>query len=522
MEGMAATAFLRFVLAAAAGMAALAAAAQDFPLTIIHTNDIHSHAEPSRVRDVMLGGFARQSGLIQKLRAESKNPIVLNAGDSFQGTIYFNVYEGMAEAAFMNLAGFQAMAVGNHEFDKGPGPLGKFIDQVSFPVLAANLDVSAEPALKDKVKPSTIIMAGGQKIGVVGAITPDTPSISSPGPTVKFLNLLSSVQKEVDLLIAQGINKVVLLSHLGYGDDLRLARQLRGVDVVVGGHSHTLLGRLTVPGFDRTDGEYPTMVTGADSGRTLVVQAWEWGKVVGKLEVVFDPEGRVKSWSGRPHQVDETAPIDKRAASLVAALRKPVESLISQMVGETAEALPRTTDEGDNLMGYVVADAQLAYLKDKGAVAAFMNRGGVRRDLPKGKVSYGDLIEVQPFTNTLVLIDLTGAEIKAMLEHGVMGSVERGPVIIPSAGAWYRFDTSKPEGQRVVEAVVGGAPLDPAKTYRVVVNSFMAGGGDGLVMLRDSAGARTDTGFVDVDSLVAYFKSAQPLAVTERNRMRRG
>lgn len=494
------------LLALALGGLALA---RDFTLTVIHTNDIHSHAEPSRVRDATLGGFARQSGLIKKLRAESVNPIVLNAGDSFQGTIFFNVYEGMAEAAFMNLAGFQAMALGNHEFDKGPAPLGKFLDQVTFPVLAANIDVSAEPLLAGKVKPSTIIEVNGEKIGVVGAITPDTPNISSPGPTVKWLDPVVSIQREVDRLTIQSIGKIILLSHMGYREDLDLAGKLRGVDVIVGGHSHSVLGDLGIPGFTRKDGDYPTVRKGLDGKDTLVVQAWEWGKVVGKLEVTFDSSGDIKSFKGQPVLVDEKAPVDQQVAAMVAAFRKPVESLITQKVGETTLELGRGPD---GLMGFIVADAQLEFVKDKGVVAAFMNPGGVRRNLGAGSVSYGDLIEVQPFTNTLVIFDLTGADIRTMIEQGLAND----RLLIPSAGTSYKV-----EGGKVAELAIAGAPVEDAKVYRIVVNSFMAGGGDSLTLLRDTKSPRIDTGFVDVDALVAWFRKASPVSSVPGGRIRR-
>jgi 5'-nucleotidase len=485
------------------------AAAKDFTLSVIHTNDIHSHAEPSRVRDVTLGGFARQSGLIKKLRSESANPIVLNAGDSFQGTIFFNVYEGMAEAAFMNLAGFQAMALGNHEFDKGPASLGRFLDQVTFPVLAANIDVSSDPALAGKVKPSAIIDVNGEKVGVVGAVTPDTPNISSPGPTVKWLDPVISIQREVDRLTVQSIGKIIVLSHMGYREDLDLAGKLRGVDVIVGGHSHSVLGDLGVPGFTRKDGDYPTIRKGLDGKDTLVVQAWEWGKVVGKLDVTFDAAGDIKSFKGRPVLVDDKAPVDQQVAAMVAAFRKPVESLISQKVGETAVELGRGPD---GLMGFIVADAQLDFVKDKGVVAAFMNPGGVRRNLGPGTVSYGDLVEVQPFTNTLVIFDLTGADIRAMIELGLAN--ER--FLIPSAGTSYRV-----EGGKAAELVIAGAPVEDAKVYKIVVNSFMAGGGDSLTLLRDTKSPKVDTGFVDVDALVAWFRKSSPVTAVPGPRIKR-
>ncbi|MCG9894771.1 MAG: metallophosphoesterase, partial [Fimbriimonadaceae bacterium] len=298
---------LAFLVAVTAAAVSLA---QGFTFTIIHANDVHSHVEPTVIRnrdtgtEVRLGGLSQAANLMQRLRRESTNPLLLHAGDAFQGTIYFNVYQGLSDAALMNLMGWQAMAVGNHEFDLGPKALADFAAQVRFPVLAANLDVSEEPLLKDRVKRSAILNTPGGRVGVVGAVTPDTPNISSPGPTVKFLPLAESVQAEVDMLTVQGVQAIVLLSHCGFTTDLELATQLRGVDVVVGGHSHTFLGRLEGPGLPRSQGDYPTVVRGLDGNRTLVVQAWEWAKLIGRLEVTLDDAGNVQAWKGAPELVD--------------------------------------------------------------------------------------------------------------------------------------------------------------------------------------------------------------------------
>jgi 5'-nucleotidase len=184
-------------------------------VTFLHTNDLHAHADPTKVKGVALGGYTRQASLILRLKEGESNPVLLNAGDTFQGTLFFNVYEGLADLQFMNLVGYQAMAVGNHEFDRGPVTLGTFARNARFPILAANLDVSAEPALAGLVHPSAVVMAGTEKLGVVGAVTPDVTNISSPGPKVKTKDLVSSVQAEVDKFHTQGIKKVVLLSHCG-------------------------------------------------------------------------------------------------------------------------------------------------------------------------------------------------------------------------------------------------------------------------------------------------------------------
>jgi len=488
-----------------------------FDLTILHTNDIHSRVEPARLGGKEIGGYARQATLIARLKSENPNPIVLNAGDSFQGTLYFNVYVGLADAACMNLIGYQAMAVGNHEFDRGPQPLATFAKLVQFPLLAANLDVSGEPELKGLIRPSAVLEAGGQRIGVVGAVTPDLFSISSPGENIKMRDLVSSVQGAVNELQSQGINKIVLLSHIGYSEDLELAAKLTGVDVIVGGHSHTALGKLEFPGAPSPRGEYPTVARSADGRTVLVVQAWEWGKVVGKLRVQFDESGHVAGWNGsEPIAVTQDVPEDPVVKSLIAALQRPIASLQSEKIGSTETPLgPVAGFQSENTMANVITDAMLDATAKQGSVAAFMNAGGVRAALEPGTITYGQAISVQPFNNTLVVLDLTGEELLKALEHGAGG----GGMLHPSRGSSYVLDRSKPPGGRVSEVVIAGKPLDRSATYRVTLNSFTAAGGDGHEVLKSAKGYRYDTGMLDIDALVDYIKSHSPLSRAPEGRI---
>lgn len=480
-------------------------------ITFVHTNDLHAHAEPSRVRDHVLGGYARQATLILKLRETEKNVVVLNGGDTFQGTLYFNTYEGLADLSFMNVIGYDAMAVGNHEFDRGPGPLGTFAKNARFPLLAANIDVRKEPTLKDVIKKSSVIEINGEKIGLVGAVTPDLPNISSPGPNVVMLDLFKSVQEEVNNLRRQGLNRIVLVSHCGYELEQELARRIRGLDVIIGGHSHTLLGDLKLKDI-KSFGSYPTVIEGAEGAPVLVVQAWEWGKAVGKLVVSFDAEGHARAWEGAPIPVTQDIPENPFVKQLYAAFEKPIAELRRTRVGEAAIDLPRDSSGGDSLMGNVIADSMLEATKKYGAVAAMMNRGGVRSSLNAGPVNYGQLIEVQPFGNTLVVLELTGAELDSALEL---------TQLLPSKGMSYNYESGAPEGSRVSEIRINDRLVRPNDKVTICFNSFSAGGGDGLSPLNQAKGKRTDTGIVDLDALIEYFKSNSPVRAQNERRIRR-
>jgi 5'-nucleotidase len=498
------------------GLAAISAAQKPITVTVLHTNDLHAHVEPTMIRRVPFGGYARQATYIRQVRGKEPNVLLLNGGDTFQGTLYFNVYEGLADLAFMNAVGYDAMAVGNHEFDKGPETLGVFVGLAAFPLLSANLDVSSEPTLAGKIAPFAIRTIDGERFGIVGATTPDLPNISSPGPNVKLKDLVPSVQASVDELTQQGVNKVIVVSHCGFEVERELAAKLRNVDLVIGGHSHTPLGTPAIEGWPGARGEYPTMVNDATGSPIPVVQAWEWGKVVGHIRLSFDAQGKVtKIEEAKPVVIDEKIPEDPAVKSMLAALKKPIAALQTQPVGEAAIAIPREQENGESLMANVIADAMLAATKPQGAVAAFINQGGVRSSLEPGTITYGQAISVQPFGNTLVVLQVTGKELVEALEQGV----GTGGQLTPSAGTSYTIDRSKPKGQQVVEVRVNGTAVDPAQRYKIGLLSFTAGGGDSLFAFRDAKGLRNDTGLIDLDALIAYIKANSPLSPKREGRV---
>ncbi len=492
--------------------------AESFTFTILHTNDLHARVDPVTVRGKSIGGYARQATAILQARESSTNPILLNAGDVFQGTLYFNVYEGLADLSFLNLIGYQVMAVGNHEFDRGPEPLANFARLARFPLLAANLDLSKEPKLQDMIKPSMVLEVGGEKIGIVGTTPPNLLTVTAAGDTIAMKEYLPSVQAAVDGLRDQGINKIILLSHAGFEHDTSTVGQLRGVDIIVGGHSHTLLGQVDIPGFEGSRGEYPTLGKDATGETVLIVQAWEWGKVLGKLEVTFDETGKLEKWNGGPILIDDKFEPNPYVLTMMEAFAKPIAELRNRKISELANDLTQRFDEklGEPLMGNVIADAVLDATKHVGAEFAFWNAGGVRSPLSAGQITYGNLIEVCPFGNTLTVNELTGEEILKSLEHGVSSG---GGMLLPSKGFSYTFNPSAPAGSRLISASFNGEAIDPKRVYKVTLSNFVANGGDAHEVLKNAKGARVDTGFIDVDALIAYFQKNNPVKMTTEGRI---
>lgn len=490
-----------------------------FSMTIVHTNDTHARIEPVELtlseKKVLVGGAARRIALYDKLRSSEKNLLLLHAGDVFQGTLYFTQYRGLADRFFMHRDGTRIMTLGNHEFDLGPQPLADFLADARFQVVSANVDVSKEAKLS-KIKPYTFTRVGGETIGIVGLTTPDTPLIANPGPTVGFTDPAQAAQKAINELLARKVNKIVILSHLGYLADMELAKKIVGAQVIVGGHSHTLLGKFPHKEL-QPGGDYPTIVKNPEGKDVLVVQAWEWGKVVGVLKLDFDASGQLTGYKGEPIlMTPEVARDDARAVEAQKVYSLPIQALIGQVVAQTKVQLDGDRNivrKRESNLSNLIADSMVWKAKASGATIALQNGGGVRATIAAGPISVGKIYEVLPFGNTLVVLDLTGAELIAAMENSVaQWEAGGGRFLSGVAGIKYTFDLSKPVGQRVTKVEVAGkdgsyGPIDPAATYRAVVNSFIANGGDGFASLKDAKGARYDTGFADAESFLEYVRA---------------
>ena len=507
-------------LTAAGVVRAQGASSGNFSLTIVHTNDTHAHLEPTLLTlggkpNQPLGGFPRVISLFDRFRASERNVLFLHAGDVFQGTLYFNQYRGLADRYFLHRMGVRAMAIGNHEFDNGPEGLQPFVDGARFPILSANTDVSKEPKLAGKIKPYAVLRVGGENIGVIGLTTPDTALIANPGPTVTFTDPAQAAQKAIMELMSRGVKKIVILSHLGYLQDQELAKKIVGAQVIVGGHSHTLLG--SFPDFKELQpaGPYPTVVKNPEGKDVLIVQAWEWAKVVGQLKVEWNQAGELVRYEGRPILITAQIPDERFALEALKVYAMPIAALQAQVVAQARVDLQgdRTVvRRRESNLSNLIADAMLWKTRTAGTVIALQNGGGVRATIPAGPISVGKVYEVLPFGNTLVVMDLKGSEIVAALENGVSQWEQgAGRFLSGVAGLRYTFDLAKPAGSRVtkVEVLQGGqyVPLDPNATYRTVVNSFIASGGDGYDSLKAAKGYRVDTGFSDAESFLEYLRT---------------
>ncbi|ETW13610.1 5'-nucleotidase [Roseivivax marinus] len=484
---------LRLLSTAAVAALAATAAQADYTMTILHTNDFHARFEPISKYDSTcaaedneagecFGGTARLVTAIEEARGRAENPVLLDGGDQFQGTLFYTYYKGELAAEMMNKLGYDAMTVGNHEFDDGPEVLRGFADAIDFPILMSNADISEEPELADAIQKSTVIERAGEKIGLIGLTPQDTDELASPGPNISFSDPVPAVQAEVDRLTEEGVNKIVVLSHSGYGVDQRVAEETTGVDVIVGGHTNTLLGDM-----EGAEGPYPTMV-----GDTAIVQAYAYGKFLGELTVTFDDEGVVTEATGAPIIMDAAVTENEETVARIAEAAEPLDEIRNEVVAETASEIDgsRETCRAEVCeMGVLVADAMLDRVQDQGIDVAITNGGGLRASIDSGEVTMGEVLTVLPFQNTLSTFRVSGSVIVEALENGVSQIEEGGGRFPQVAGMSFAVDPSAEPGSRVSDVMIGGEPIEPDTLYGVVSNNYVRNGGDGYSMFIDARDA---------------------------------
>ena len=510
----------------------------EFTLTVLHTNDVHARilqfnpfggtcGEDDAAEGNCFGGVARRATMIDEIRDGGGNVVLVDGGDQFQGTLFYNQYKGEAAQRFMNELGYEAMTIGNHEFDDGPGVLGSFIRGANFPVLSANVDASNEPDLAGLIEPYTVLEVGGEKIGIVGYTTEDTAILSSPGPNVVFDNIETSVADAVAELEGMGVNKIIALSHAGFGRDREVAAAVDGIDVIVAGHTNTYLSNSD----EDAEGPYPVVITSPGGNPVLLVSDFTWGKYLGRLDVTFDTNGVPTSWEGNPITLDASVAEAPEILTEAMALNTPLEALRGQNVGSAAVDLngDRATCRFEECnMGNLVTDATLWKTAAEGTQIAFMNGGGIRASIPVGDVSLGDVLEVLPFGNTIATFELTGADVWAALENGVSRAENpenEGTGRFPQvAGVRFAWNPDLPAGSRVIAVEVANSdgtysPIDMNATYKVAANNFIRGGGDDYSVFADNAIDPYDYGPTLAESVAEYVGATSPVAPAVEGRI---
>lgn len=478
----------------AAPLLSQASRAADFELTIVHANDTHSAAAgiddryaACREDVACTGGYARIVAQVSALRKENPALLALDAGDFWQGTHFFRTGGPEWALAAMKRIPWDAVTLGNHEFDTGCAETLRYVENLPMPVVAANILPSPEcPASKAPFKPYIVKTVAGVRIGIVGIANDEGREVSAACPATKFEDRAESLRKAVSALEKEGVRHIVALTHVGYKADIELAEAIPEVDVIVGGHTHSVLG-----GHPNSEGPYPTVVKHPNGNKTLVVQAGRSTRYLGVIKVRFDEEGHVADYTGDLTELTPEMPRDAATERFVLRSGEAVEKERKRVLATNRERFFDGLDdcrEGECLAGLWTADALLDWGRSFGAEAAFLNGGALRAPLPIGPVTHADILDIHPFGNHAAVVEMTGSVLLAAIEHGLSEPDLKSPRLLQTSGLRYRVAPERPIGSRVAAAEIrrGGEwfPLEPQRTYRIVTTAYLLDGGDQFSMLK--------------------------------------
>jgi 5'-nucleotidase/UDP-sugar diphosphatase len=481
-------------------------------LVILHTNDSHGHPvrfSYSGAPDV--GGLPARATLVRKVKAENENVLVLDAGDFNTGRAESTFFKARPDLEGYNSVGYDALTLGNHEFDNPLDTLKEQMNLANFPFLSANIKTREGRSL---ARPYVIKELKGFRVAILGLTTKETERIGNPDHTKDLLiqdevavakRLVPKLRSKADLVIA--------LVHLGIYDSprrgsKRLASEVAGIDLIVDGHSHT---RLDAP---------LTVKHGASNWTTTIVQAWQWGLVVGRVDLRFGggratdltfetipvnlktvekgPDG-----SAKYALVGEEIPEDPVLVAALQGYADRVDALLSELVGRAAVALSSKDGRSrETPLGDLVADATLWYTRHLEVDFAFQNAGGIRTDLPRGEISRKAIYEVLPFDNTVVVLTLKGSDLEEIFHH--ISRLPEGAGGFPQVSDGVSFTINRATG-RCEDIRIQGRPLDPARAYRIATNSYLAAGGDGYRMFLNAVDRYDSSSFLR-DVFADYLK----------------
>ncbi|XP_031632063.1 protein 5NUC-like [Contarinia nasturtii] len=486
-------------------------------LIILHNNDMHAHFEQTDQHSSLCdskemdqnkcyGGMARISYVVKDYRkkADEDGPAVLflNAGDTYSGTPWFTIFTDQIVSDFMNILKPDASTLGNHELDLGVRGLVPFLNNVTFPVLAANIKNSADHIVWQTaaLKRSVVFVINEFKVGVIGYLTPEVKFLATKND-LEFISEIEAINDEAEALKNTGVKIIIALGHSGYKVDQDIAKNCPLVDVVVGAHSHTFLYSGKQPDIEEIVGPYPTVIKQSSGKRVPVVQAYAYTKYLGKLELSFDADGNVINWAGAPILLNASIKQDPETLALLEKYRPKVVDLTTTVIGNTKVHL-----NGDSCrktecnFGNMVADALIharvkqhegEYWTD--AAVCFIHSGAIRTSIKRGKITKFDLITTVPFEHSMLLMSITGAGILQVLEHSVEQYNGNRGRFLQMSGVRVIYDMKNKEGDRVksVEILCADcehphySKLDFRKVYGVILPQFLYDSGDDYSMLKD-------------------------------------
>ena len=548
-----------------------------FELNVAHINDHHSHLEEEtmplklngKTVTVHIGGLPRVGQEIKNFRQNNKNTLVLHAGDAVTGTLYYTLFEGKADAKLMNAINFDVYTLGNHEFDDGNKFLKSFLDALTIPIISANVVPDKGSILEGKWKPYIIKTIGGQKVGIIGIdVVKKTKESSSPGDDIKFTDEVETARKYVKKLQDEGINKIIVLSHAGYEKNVEIGEKVDGVDLIISGDTHYLLGKeFEQFGLVPEKPDYPKKVNSPDGNPVYIAEAWNYSYLLGEMKAKFDKNGvikeliptskvligdtfEIKNAEGKVVQLGE-----KEKAVIINSIKnnknikvvkndpvtqklleryqkektelgkKSVGKITEEILGGSDNRVPGPHNKDGSFATTLVAESVLHKLRNMGTGNVdfvIVNAGNVRITLNPGNFTYDQAYSLLPFTsNTVFITDITGAEVKQVLEDAIDYVLNGGSTGAFPYGAGIRYEATKEGklGTRVKKIEVFDfkankwVPIDAKKNYMLAVNSYIAKGKDGYTTLGKITAQKrgTDTHLSDTKIFIDYLKEKKEI-----------
>ncbi len=550
-----------------------------YELNVVHINDHHSHLEQEPMEltldgkkvTVNVGGMPRVAQRISDIKKNNKNTVALHAGDALSGTLYYTLFQGKADAELMNAVKFDLFTLGNHEFDDGNNVLKAFLDILKIPVVSANVIPDKGSVLEGKWKPYAIKKIGGQNIGIIGLdVVGKTVESSSPGKDIKFLDEVETARKYADELKSKGVNKIILLSHAGLEKNIEIAEKVDGIDIIITGDTHYMLGKEFEDFGLKPVGEYPIKRNTPNGDPVYVAEAWNYSYMVGHLKAKFDSKGVISEITALPNIImgddlfevknaeGKKVPMDEKDKAAVLKYvknhknievvkndpavqkllerykaektemgKKPVGMIKETIPGGSDNRIPNEKNPQGSLATTLVAEAILHTLKNTGTGNVdfvLLNSGGVRITINPGEFTYDTAYTLLPFTsNTIYTMKITGAEVKQSIEDALNFVFTGGSSGAFPYGAGIRYEATKEGtlGTRVKKVEVYDftankwTPIDNSKMYTLGTNSYIASGKDGYTtfgkVTSDPSRGGVNTYLGDAKSFIDYLKEKKEL-----------
>lgn len=486
--------YMRLLTAILAAGIILTASGRDNRLVILHTNDFHSQIDPA---DNGLGGVARRGAAIDSIRGLYENVLLIDAGDAVQGTMYFTIYKGEVEYGLLDRLGYDICVLGNHDFDNGVKSLEKNLVKSNAEWLSANYDFADSLALCSIFKPYTVKEYGGKKVGVIGInLRPEGMIAEGNYDGVTYADGYERANVYAKELKEKGADYVIAVTHIGYDgsidpSDVKLAKKSENIDLIIGGHSHSVVS----PDAQESE-RYHWRHVNAVGDTIGIVQTGSRGAYLGKVELDLD-NGEMDYELITIDSVFDNR-LNPSLLSFIDGYRNAVDSVMHIPAGKTARSLTKSDAGLMNFLGDFVA-FRGEQLYGVPVDISLMNSGGVRRDLPEGAITKGMLIDMLPFNNRIVVLEISGAD----LLEAVNGVVRRGGFDGTNSKVKIVFD---PETKRYVSAQIDGKDIETGKTYVMATIDYLANGGDYMTSLpRAEKKAVSDN--VIYDDLIEYVEA---------------